>query len=181
MLKTLLKTTTLFLCIQLNTYASDYGTTDLYSGKSFTTNIFFNRSVFSNFNIASQQGNTATGESINYSTPDDRQYITFSYWPIRKYRNLDAVVKRAKVEQDSTVHCQAASFKITSRTSSALVYEYTATNCGPNHISHKTLSKLMQGKSGIYQFLYVANSDRTTTQLLNATETAVINSYLKEQ
>jgi hypothetical protein len=90
-------------------------------------------------------------------------------------------VKRAKVEQDSTVHCQAASFKITSRTSSALVYEYTATNCGPNHISHKTLSKLMQGKSGIYQFLYVANSDRTTTQLLNATETAVINSYLKEQ
>jgi hypothetical protein len=180
MLKNILKTTIIFLSTQLNAYATDLGPTDTFFGKNFRSHIIFNKTVLSNFNIASQQGNVSTGEIVNFTTPDDQQYVTLSFWPYRKYPTLDALAKRAQAEQDTTLHCQNASFQISSRTSSALIYEYKANDCGPNHTYHKTLSKLMLGKNGIYQFIYMTNANRYTLDTLNVVADAVINSYVRE-
>jgi hypothetical protein len=171
--KCILAINVLILFVQLTACAASHNG-DYFSEQNFRHKIIYNKTLFANYNIYHTEA-----EGLIYISPDHHQFLTFANWSFTKFPTIDAVAQGAEADHKAS-GCRAVSFHIISRTNSTLAYESIATDCGPEHFNHRIYSKVMQGKSAIYEIMYVTNSDAVSNQQVRAAKTSILNAYLSE-
>jgi hypothetical protein len=173
MRKCILAISILILFVQLTACASSHNG-DYFSEQNFRHNIIYNKTLFGNYNIYHTDA-----DGLIYRSPDRHQFLSFAHWSLTKFPTIDAVAQGAEADHRAN-GCRAVSFHIISRTNSSLAYESIATECGPEHLNYKVYSKVMRGKSAIYEIMYVTNSGDVSNQQVRAAKTSILNAYLSE-